>query len=80
VLEGELGPVRPTVITSNRRFRDDEFLLPVAFTQGKSEIRVRVEFAPRNPPLLLGSAPAATAWTEFVYAAYSVVMPRVELD
>jgi len=80
IFEGELAPVRPTVITSNRRFRDDEFLLPVALTRGKSEIRIRLQFAPRNPPLLLGSAPTATAWTELVYVAYSYVMPRVELD
>jgi hypothetical protein len=79
-LDGELAPVRPTVIRSNRRFRDDEFLLPVALTRGQSEIRIRVQFAPRNPPLLLGIAPAESAWTEFVYVAYSYVMPRVEID
>lgn len=77
--EGELAPVRPVVITSNRRFRDDEFLLPSELTRGRDRIRVRVEFAPRNPPLLPGLDPAPTAWTELRYQAYSYVMPRFDL-
>lgn len=76
---GELGAARPVVITSNRRLRDDEFLLPVHLTRGKDQIRVRVEFAPRNPPLLPRRPAQATAWTELTYKAYSYVMPRVEL-
>ncbi len=76
--DGELGATAPTVITSNRRFRDDEFLLPLELTRGRSEIRVRVEFAPRNPPLLPGRAPEPSAWTELAYHVYCVVMPRVE--
>jgi hypothetical protein len=77
IAAGELGAVTPTVITSNRRFRDDEFLLPVALTRGKKHIRVRLTFAPRNPPLLVGAEPAATAWTEIEYRAYCYVMPQV---
>ncbi len=68
------------MITSNRRFRDDEFLLPLALTRGRSEIRVRVEFAPRNPPLLPGRASEPSAWTELAYRVYCFVMPRVELS
>jgi hypothetical protein len=79
IAEGELGPVRPTVITSNRRFRDDEFLLPVELTRGKRRVRLRFAFAPRNPPLLPGMAPAESAWTEIEYRAYCYVMPKVEL-
>lgn len=75
--EGELAPTRPVVITSNRRFRDDEFLLPAELTRGKDRLRLRFEFAPRNPPLLPGQPPAPTAWTEFAYHAYCYVMPRV---
>lgn len=62
--DGELGASRPPVITSNRRFRDEEFLLPLHLTRGRSEIAVRIEFAPRNPPLLPGREPQPTAWTE----------------
>jgi len=78
--EGELGASRPTVMTSNRRFRDDEFLLPLAMTRGRDRIRVRVTFAPRNPPLLPGRQPEPSAWTEIKYDAYCFVMPRVALD
>ncbi len=78
--DGELGASRPRIITSNRRFRDEEFLLPLSLTQGRSEIAVRVEFAPRNPPLLPGHASQPTAWTELAYRVYCFVMPRVTLD
>src|SRR4030095_9285473 len=77
IAAGELGPVTPQVITSNRRFRDDEFLLPVALTRGKKRIRVRLTFALRNPPLLVGVDAAPTAWTEIEYRSYCYVMPRV---
>ena len=79
VFAGELGASEPVVITSNRRFRDDEFLLPVRLTAGRSAIRVLIEFAPRNPPLLPGRSPQPTAWSEIEYRAYSIVMPKVEL-
>ena len=79
VFEGELGASEPAVITSNRRFRDDEFLVPKQLTAGRSELRVLVDFAPRNPPLLPNLGPQPTAWSEIEYRAYSVVMPTVEL-
>jgi D-arabinan exo alpha-(1,3)/(1,5)-arabinofuranosidase (non-reducing end) len=79
LFDGELGASDPRIITSNRRFRDDEFLLPVRLTRGRSQIRLKIEFAPRNPPLLPRRAPEPTAWTEFAYYAYCVVMPRVVL-
>jgi hypothetical protein len=75
--EGELAPARPVVITSNRRFRDDEFLLSARLTRGQDRLRLRFEFAPRNPPLLPGLDPGPSAWTEIAYAAYSYVMPTV---
>jgi hypothetical protein len=77
--EGELAPARPVVMTSNRRFRDDEFLVPAHLTRGKQRIRIRIEFAPRNPPLLPGRDPQPTAWTELAYQAYSYVMPAAPL-
>jgi hypothetical protein len=77
--EGELAPARPVIITSNRRFRDDEFLLPARLTRGKERLRLRVEFAPRNPPLLPHLEPAPSAWTEFAYCAYAWVMPAIDL-
>ena len=42
----ELGATQHVVQTSNRRFRDDEFLVPRDLTEGRSAIRVRVRFTP----------------------------------
>ena len=78
--DGELGASRATVMTSNRRLRDDEFLLPLELTRGRDRIRLRIAFAERNPPLLPGRRPDPSAWSEIAYRAYSFVMPRVELD
>ncbi|MCX7008518.1 MAG: hypothetical protein NTY53_14920, partial [Kiritimatiellaeota bacterium] len=47
----ELGAAQQIVQTSNRRFRDDEFLLPLALTQGRETIRIRIEFTPVSIPL-----------------------------
>src|SRR5262249_52503121 len=50
----ELGATQHDVQTSNRRFRDDEFLLPRALTEGRSTIWVRVKFTPVKIPLFPG--------------------------
>lgn len=68
----ELGPAEHTVRTSDRRFRDDEFLLPRDLTAGRSSIRVRVKFTPVDRPSLVGIQPA---WSEVRYDAYSFVQP-----
>jgi hypothetical protein len=73
---GELGATRHVVQTSNRRFRDDEFLLPLALTKGRNSIRVRVKFTPVDTPLFPGHPPADLAWSEIRYTAYSYVLPR----
>jgi len=44
----ELGATQHVVQTSNRRFRDDEFLCPRALTAGRSAIRVRIRFTPSS--------------------------------
>jgi hypothetical protein len=72
----ELGATRQVVQTSNRRFRDDEFLLPRALTAGRSSIRVRVKFTPVAIPLFPGHPLPELAWSEMRYTAYSFVMPR----
>jgi hypothetical protein len=73
---GELGATQHVVQTSNRRFRDDEFLLPLALTKGRSEIRVRVKFTPVETPLYPGYSLPELAWSEIRYTAYSFVEPR----
>lgn len=51
-----------------RRWRDEDFPLPPALTRGKVKVTVRVEFVP-------SSDPPDSAWTEFRYQLYSLVMP-----
>jgi hypothetical protein len=73
----ELGATQHIVQTSNRRFRDDEFLIGRGLTRGQSKIRVRVKFTPVNRPLFPGQAfPEKPAWSEIRYTAYSYVMPK----
>jgi hypothetical protein len=72
----ELGATQHRVQTSNRRFRDDEFLIPRDLTQGRSVIRVRIEFTPVDRPLFPGRPLPDLAWSEFRYSAYCFVMPR----
>lgn len=72
----ELGATQHTVETSNRRFRDDEFLLPQWLTRGRRAIRVRVKFTPVRIPLVPGRPLDELAWSEIRYDAYCFVMPR----
>ncbi len=71
----ELMPPAHIPQTSNRRWRDDEFLLPPRLTRGREKIRVRCEFVPVGLPLFPGQPPQEEAWTEFRYWAYCFVMP-----
>ncbi len=71
----ELGPAQRIVQTSNRRFRDDEFLLPLRLTEGRSDIRVRVKFTPAAIPLYPGQPLPELAWTQLRYDAYCFVEP-----
>jgi Protein of unknown function (DUF2961) len=73
--KGELGATLHNVQTSNRRFRDDEFLLPRDLTAGRSAVRVRVRFTPVRRPLFPGHPVPELAWSEIRYTAYSYVLP-----
>jgi hypothetical protein len=75
----ELGPPDHIAQTSNRRFRDDEFLLPVGVTAGRDAIRLRVVFTPVTIPLYPGALLPAQAWSEMRYTAYSFVCPKFTL-
>lgn len=73
---GELDARNNVVQTSNRRFRDDEFLLPAYLTTGKRAIRVRIQPVPDTTPLYPGfSFPRKNAWSELRYNLYSYVLP-----
>ena len=71
-----MGPVH-VVQTSNRRWREDEFLLPPKLTAGRSKIRVRCKFVPVDEPLFPGHPVQEGAWTEFRYWAYCFVTPEL---
>jgi hypothetical protein len=72
----ELGATRHLVRTSNRRFRDDEFLVPRALTAGRSAVRIRVRFTPVKKPLFPGHPVPDLAWSELRYTVYCFVMPE----
>jgi hypothetical protein len=73
---GELGATQHIVQTSNRRFRDDEFLVPRDLTEGRTAIRVRVRFTPVRRPLFPGRPLPPLGWSELRYTAYCFVLPR----
>lgn len=73
--KGELGATQHNVQTSNRRFRDDEFLVGRHLTSGRSAIRVRVKFTPVKTPLFPGHPLPELAWSELRYDVYCFVMP-----
>lgn len=74
----ELSPPAHIAQTSNRRWREDEFLLPPRLTHGRERIRVRCEFVPVGTPLFPGHPPQDEAWTEFRYWAYCFVVPGAD--
>jgi hypothetical protein len=71
----ELGATEHHVQASNRRFRQDEFLVPRAFTDDRSAIHVRVKFTPVETPLFPAHPLAELAWSEIRYDAYSFLTP-----
>lgn len=74
--KGELDAAQHVVETSDRRFRDDEFLLPLDLTQGRSSIRVRIKYTPVTTPLFPGCPLPELAWSELRYDAYCFIMPQ----
>jgi hypothetical protein len=74
--KGELGETQHVVETSNRQFRDDEFLIPRRLTRGRKTIRVKIKFTPVKTPLFPGYPLPELAWSEMRYTAYSYMMPK----
>ena len=74
----ELGATEHIVETSNRRFRDDEFLISRELTRGRTTIWVRVKFMPVNRPLHPGYPLGEKAWSEIKYTAYCFVLPKTK--
>ncbi|HEY6467584.1 MAG TPA: DUF2961 domain-containing protein [Candidatus Acidoferrales bacterium] len=72
----ELASSEHVVETSNRRFRDDEFLIARDLTRGKKKIWIRIKFAPVNRPLFPGRTVGEQGWSEIDYKAYCFVVPK----
>ena len=72
----ELGATQHNVETSNRRFRDDEFLISRELTRGRRSIWVKVKFTPVDRPLYPGFPVGEQGWSEIRYTAYCFVMPK----
>jgi hypothetical protein len=72
----ETGKTVPVLQTSNRRFRDEEFLVSKELTHGRDRVRVKMKFTPVHRPLLPGGEIGDRSWSEIRYAAYCWVRPR----
>jgi hypothetical protein len=74
--KGELDKTLHIVQTSNRRFRDDEFLIGRDLTAGRSAVRIRMRFMPVRRPLFPGHPIPELGWSELRYHVYCYVMPK----
>jgi hypothetical protein len=72
----ELGATQHIVETSDRRFRDDEFLIASGLTRDRKAVWVKVKFTPVNRPLFPGYPLDKQAWSEIRYTAYCFVLPH----
>jgi len=74
--EGELGKTEHHIVTSNRQWREEEFLIPRHLTEGVEKLAVKIEFVPNDKELYPGQAfPVETAWSESRYWVYCYKMP-----
>ncbi|MEM7371917.1 MAG: DUF2961 domain-containing protein [Bacteroidota bacterium] len=75
--DAELLPTNPEVITSNRRWREEEFLIGAHLTAGLSKLAIRVEWIPNEKALLPEQPfPQPSVWSESRYWVYSFVLPE----
>jgi len=78
--EAELAPAEHNIVTSNRRWREEEFLIARRLTAGVERLRVRIEHTPDDRALFPGQAfPAKSAWSESRYWAYCYRLPGLPL-
>jgi hypothetical protein len=73
---GELDPPTPLLQTSNRRFREDEFLIARELTEQRRRVRLRIVFRPLPQAILPGEPIPDLAWSELRYTVYSWIAPR----
>ena len=78
--EGELGKTQHTIVTGNRRWREEEFLIPRNLTEGFKRLQIKIQHVPNTRELFPGQPfPAESTWSESRYWAYCYKMPKVKL-
>jgi hypothetical protein len=79
--EAELAPTEHNVITSNRRWREEEFLIPRRLTRGHERLAIRIEHVPDDRELYPGHPfPEPNAWSESRYYVFCYRLPDSPLD
>jgi hypothetical protein len=79
--DGERGKTRHNIVTSNRRWREEEFLIARQLTEGVNRLEIKIELVPNEKELFPGqSFPAESAWSEARYWVYCYRMPRVRFQ
>ena len=77
---GELDKAQHHVLKSNRRWREEEFLIPRHLTEGIDNLEIKVEHVPVERELFPGYPfPEKSLWTESRYWVYCYKMPNVKL-
>lgn len=77
---GELDKRQYNIQTSNRFFRDDEFLIPAALSKGHPSLKIRIKFQPVDQQLYPGKPyPVESAWSELKYKVYSYTLPKFSI-
>jgi hypothetical protein len=77
---GELGKRKYDEQTSDRRFRDDEFMIPAALTKNLDKIAIKVKFVEGEKEIYPGKDfPQQSAWSELKYDVYSYIIPEFHL-
>lgn len=79
--EAELAATEHHVITSNRRWREEEFLIPRHLTSGTQRLQVKIEYVPNHKELFPGHPyPHENLWSESRYWVYCYQLPTIQLE
>lgn len=74
--ESEVAPTEHNIITSNRRWREEEFQISGKFTRGIEKLAIKIVFVPEDRDLFPDQPyPAGSKWSASRYRIYSVIMP-----
>lgn len=76
--EREFAPTEHHVITGNRRWREEEFLIGRELSEGHQKLRIKIEFIKNDKALFPGQAfPKESAWSAARYWVYCFEVPEI---